>query len=180
MPFLITIKSLLQRKTFLYCIAIGALSLCGITICMLLPYKSKKTIKKQIKKIQATFLKKKLLRQLNHQPLLLENSPFNFPQLPQDLQLKIFAGISPRYKNQLQKTCISLHENGSKQPPYIWKLVDYPLNIAEKDVSEIILKAVVYEKANVLEKILQNHKKRDFIYEYTDSIDQVKNFYHIY
>src|SRR5260221_6612251 len=123
MPFLITIKSFLQRKTFLYCIAIGALTLSGITTCMLLPHKSKKTIKKQLEKIHATFLKKKLLRQLNHQPLLLENSPFNFHQLPQDLQLKIFADIPPHYKHKIQKTCISLHEDGSKQPAYLWKLV---------------------------------------------------------
>jgi hypothetical protein len=152
---------------------------------MIIQHEHKASVKQHIKRIQvrlhkeellqtqAKLQKEKLLHRLNRRPLLLENSPFNFPQLPNDLQLKIIARISPRCRNQLQKTCQSLQAKGSKQLPHIWKLIDYPLTIAEKDLSDIVLQAIVYEKKDALEKILQNHKKRNFIYEYTDSFDQI-------
>lgn len=153
------------------------------TLCMLMPFASNKANTERCnryyaKEVQPKILKRKeLLDKLNNKPLLLENSPFNFSELPDDIQLKIFYSVSVHDKNRLHKTCNSLYTKGSKQPPYVWKLVNHlPLNIAEKDVSDIVLKAILYQKTDVLEKILQNHKKRNFIYEYTDSTEKVKPF----
>ncbi|HLJ31326.1 MAG TPA: hypothetical protein VKU36_02725 [Candidatus Babeliales bacterium] len=133
-----------------------------------IPYRSRKLADKILKITETRS------SQPETSAIFLENAPFNLPELPKVLLFKIFAEISPTYKNKLQKTCSFFYENGSNQPPYIWNLIDYPLNIADKDLSDIVLKTVVYEKDNALEKILQNHTKRDFVYEYLDSIKKEK------
>ncbi len=139
----------------------------SLSQCMVIKHQNKAFVKKHIEKIQAKFRKKKLLDQLNQRPLLLENSPFNFSQLPDDLQLKIFAIMPPNHKNQLQKTCTFLHKKGTKQSPNIWDIACYnPLCIAQKDTADLILKATLCNRTDVLEKLLQNNKKTNLTYEY--------------
>ncbi len=150
-------------------------------LCMLMPHTlNKEHLKSYIKRRHNTLLEMDLLHKLNNtSQLLLENSPFNFSQLPNDLQLKIFALMPPHHKNQLQKTCTFFNQKGSIQSPHVWNVSCHnPLYIQEKDISKLILKAGLFNKADILENLLQNTQQRSFIYEYSYINNNFKRNYY--
>lgn len=90
-----------------------------------------------------------LVKQLNDcSVLLLEDKPFNFPELLPELQIRIVALTTPHSIGYLSRTCKYLHEKVSFQTPHIWKIVTYSLDaISDKKMPELYLKALLSENS---------------------------------
>jgi hypothetical protein len=83
-----------------------------------------------------------LQQRLNAMPLLIERPPFNFLQLPLDLQICTASFATPHSMSKLSITCKSLHQNLTFQTPGIWSIVTHSITaISEQKLPELYLKA---------------------------------------